>query len=75
MDPVSEIQEGEMLEILRGASCRDLAYDYLRADDEPDPEQTRHELRVAAIEMYGEDEWEHWLAIEHRERVIGGEVS
>lgn len=55
-----------MLEILRGATCRDLAYDFLHADRE----RTANELRDAALEMYGEVEWEFCLAAEQREREI-----
>ena len=57
-----------MNEVLRGAECRDLAYDYVLADIEPEPDNERFksELKEAALEMYGQDEWDHWIAVAKR---------
>lgn len=59
-----------MLEVLRGAECRDLAHDYINPESEPNIERFKAELKEAALEQYGQAEWDHWIEVALRERGI-----
>lgn len=58
-----------MIEVLRGAECRDLAWDYVHPEGSGRCEHCfKAELKEAALEMYGQDEWDHWVAVAVAER-------